>query len=426
MKIKIYKIALVLSAFVLAFACEDSEDFTGVSTLNPSSPALSVSLDFASSESLVETEADYAFTVSLSQPQITSVVVYLELLPSSTATEGDDFSFPHSVTIPAGATSASDVITIHSDDLIEETESASIKIGTGFESNVSGTNSETVTFNILNYTDGDLAVGLDWALAETITDNFGNEIEVYDAGDLRLLLTDGTNILDGADGGSAESYVLDGAAPDGEYYIVSDFYAAYDFPVDFDLTLTFDQSGVINGQTHFFPAALNSASVCAANYVTLAKITKTGTSYAFEEVGERNFVTNSWGGIDTYDFYAPDGWDSKIVSSVDCDGTFLLGLNAEWMLQVWGEVIEEEGNVYYTIDSSGVITIPSQYIFTTSYNGALYPYDVSGTGTYDDSGDTPVIHLEYVLDQEGFDVGAYYQSAGGMDTPYYVADIFLE
>ena len=426
MKNNIYKIALVLSAFVLALACENSDDLTGDSVAKPSSPALSVSLDFANSQSLIETEADYAFTVSLSQPQITAVVVYLELQPSSTATEGDDFSFPHSVRIPAGATSVSDVITIHTDDLIEETETASIKIGTGFESNVTATNSETVTFSIMNYTDGDLAVGLDWALGTTITDNFGNEIGVYDAGDLRLLLTDGTNVLDGSDGGSAESYVLSGAAPDGVYYIVSDFYDAYDVPVDFDLTLTFDQAGTINGQTHFFPAALNSASLCGANFVTLAKITKTGTSYAFEEVGERNFVKNAWAGIDTYDFYAPDGWDSKIVSNVDCDGTYLLGLNAEWMYEVWGEVIEEESNVYYTIDGSGVITIPSQYLFTTSYNGGLYPYDVSGTGTYDDSGDTPVIHLEYVLDQEGFDVGAYWQSVGGMATPFYVADIFLE
>jgi len=419
MKNNIYKIALVLSAFVLALACENSDDLTGDSVAKPSSPALSVSLDFANSQSLIETEADYAFTVSLSQPQITAVVVYLELQPSSTATEGDDFSFPHSVRIPAGATSVSDVITIHTDDLIEETETASIKIGTGFESNVTATNSETVTFSIMNYTDGDLAVGLDWALGTTITDNFGNEIGVYDAGDLRLLLTDGTNVLDGADGGSAESYVLSGAAPDGVYYIVSDFYDAYDVPVDFDLTLTFDQAGTINGQTHFFPAALNSTSLCGANFVTLAKITKTGTSYAFEEVGERNFVSNTWSGTDVIDAFSASGYASEIVSDVDCDGTFLRGINASWMLNIWGEEIVEEANVYYTVDGSGNVTIESQYIFTTLYSGALYPYTIDATGTL--VGDT--LTLNYNLDQEGFAVDDWMLANGYMAQDYFIATV---
>jgi hypothetical protein len=96
------------------------------------------------------------------------------------------------------------------------------------------------------------------------------------------------------------------------------------------------------------------------------------------------------------------------------------------MLEVWSEEIQVEGNVYYTIDGSGNITIPSQFIFTTLYSGSLYDYTVSGTGTYDDSGATPVIHLEYVLDQDGFDVGAYWNAQGGMDTPYFVADIMAE
>ena len=93
------------------------------------------------------------------------------------------------------------------------------------------------------------------------------------------------------------------------------------------------------------------------------------------------------------------------------------------MYEVWGEVIESEELVYYTVDASGTITIPFQELFTTSYNGSLYDYQVSGTGTYDNSGDVPVIHLEYVLEQDGFDVGAYWQGAGGMDTPYYIADL---
>ena len=390
MKNNIYKIALVLSAFVLVLACEDSDDFTGDSVSSPSSPALSVSLDFASSQSLVETEADYAFTVSLSQPQITAVVVYLELLPSSTATEGDDFSFPHSVRIPAGATSVSDVITIHADDLIEETESASIKIGTGFEANVTATNSETVTFNIMNFTEGDLAVGLDWELASTITDNYGEAIDVYDAADLRLLLTDVpyTTIFDSADGASAETYVLDGAAPDGEYYLVADFYAASDIAVDLNLTLTFDQTGVINGQTHTFPAALNTGDICAdLNYV-LAKVTKTGNSYAFEEVGEKSEfdVALFAGDYSELSDTNVNGWltDGATMTVGDNPNELLVEGIYYGLFNYWGEAFQpgfgNEGLVTITLNADGSVTFPDQYVGQTL--PGPYDYYYNGSGSY--------------------------------------------
>lgn len=429
MKNKIYKIALVLSALVLTLACNEDE-FTGDSTLTPSSPSLNVTLDFTNGATLVESETDYNFTVTLSTPQIVDVVVNVAQT-GGTATEGDDFSIPHTLRIPAGETSLTGTISIHADAIIEDTETVTIQITSGTEANVSSINGATVTFNILNLEEGDLDVGLSWNMDKT-TDNSGNEISPTAFADLRLLVSKSPNNnndddrIGVADGASFEHFVLPSDTPDGEYYIVADFYDASDIVRDIDLTLTFDQVGVIEGQTHEFPAALNNASICEANFYVLAKVTKMGDYYTFEEIGKRNFSTTTWSGVDTYDFYAPDGWPSHITTSVDCDGAFMLGLNAEWMLEVWGEEIQEEGNVYYTIDGSGNITIPSQFIFTTLYSGSLYDYTVSGTGTYDDSGATPVIHLEYVLDQDGFDVGAYWQGAGGMDTPYFVADITAE
>jgi hypothetical protein len=295
----------------------------------------------------------------------------------------------------------------------------------GNESNVNSVASESVTFNIANLTDGDLVVGMDWNASSTVTDNYGKEIGAYDLGDLRLLLTDGTSILDGADGAVAETYTLVANAPDGVYYIVADFYDAMDIPADLDITLTFDQVGTMNNVTSTFPSAINTNFNCANNFVTLTKITKVGTNYTLSDVGVNNIDSQavSWGGIDTYDYYAPDGWDSKITTGVDCGGKLIKGLNAEWMVNVWGESIESEALVYYTVDASGTITIPLQELFTTSWNGAPYDYQVSGTGTYDDSGDVPVIHLEYVLQQDGFDVGDYWLGAGGMDTAYFVADL---
>ena len=424
MKNKFIKVSFSFLALLLMFSCESNDDYTGDSVVNATNPSLTVSLGFSNTETLIEKEASYAFTVSISEAQIADVIVNL-VQTAGTATAGSDFSMPSSVTILKGTMSTTSEITIHSDELVEETETVTIQIGLGNESNVNSVASETVTFNIANLTDGDLVVGMDWNASSTVTDNYGKEIGAYDLGDLRLLLTDGTNILDGADGAVAETYTLVANAPDGVYYIVADFYDAMDIPADLDITLTFDQVGTMNNVTSTFPSAINTNFNCANNFVTLTKITKVGTNYTLSDVGVNNIDSQavSWGGIDTYDYYAPDGWDSKITTGVDCGGKLIKGLNAEWMVNVWGESIESEALVYYTVDASGTITIPLQELFTTSWNGAPYDYQVSGTGTYDDSGDVPVIHLEYILQQDGWDVGDYWAGAGGMDTPYFVADL---
>ena len=426
MKNKFLKISFSFLAFLLMFSCDSNDDYTSDSVVKAVSPSLAVSLSFANETTLIEQEASYMFSVAITEAQIADVIVNLAQT-DGTATAGEDFTMPSSVTIKRGTLSASGEITILADELAEETETVTIQIGLGNESNVSGVTSETVTFNIANLTEGDLVVGMSWAAAGAVTDNYGTEIGAYDLGDLRLLLTDVpyTSVLDGADGAVAETYTLDGGAPDGEYYIVADFYAAMDIPADLDITLTFDQVGVMNAVTSSFPAAINTGYICENNYVLLTKITKSGTNYTLTDAGMNNIESQSvtWGGIDTYDYYAPDGWESKITTAVDCGGKLISGLNAEWMLGVWGEVIESEELVYYTVDASGNITVPFQELFTTSFNGGLYDYQVSATGTYDDSGDVPVVHLEYTLIQDGFDVGAYWQAAGGMATPYFVADL---
>ena len=295
MKNKIYKIALVLSAFVFAIACENTDDLTGDSVVSPSNPALSVSLDFGPTESLIETEADYGFTVSLSQPQIAAVEVYLELLPSSTASEGSDLSFPHHVRIPAGATSVSDVITIHGDDEVEGTETAVIRIGTGKEANVSATNSQVVSFNIMNYTEGDLAIDMTWTSPQDFTDNLGNAIDDEEIGDLILYVTDANiptsiNYVTVDNEFGFESFVFLESYPDGEYYLVTEFYSAGDFggnDAALDISLTFNQPGVINDRVITVPNALNTANADCQSTV-LAKITKSGTTYSMESVGLPN------------------------------------------------------------------------------------------------------------------------------------------
>ena len=175
MKNNIYKIALVLSAFLLTIAC-NTDDATGYSTLDIPSPDLNVALDFPASQSFVETDGTYGFTVTLSEAQVVNVVVYLSA--SGTATEHEDFDYPHSLVIPAGSTSVSDAITIYRDTDLEDTEQLTIKIGTGFESNVN-TNSQTVSFTLQDY------VFCSWILetSDTYGDGWnGGYVEVVSEG----------------------------------------------------------------------------------------------------------------------------------------------------------------------------------------------------------------------------------------------------
>jgi hypothetical protein len=241
-------------------SCSDNDDYTNDSVVKATSPSLTVSLGFSNATTLIEQEASYPFSVSITEAQIADVIVNLEQT-DGTATAGEDFSMPNSVTIKKGTLSASGEITIHADEIPEDEETVTIQIGLGNESNVSGVAGETVTFNIANLKSGDLVVGMSWAASGTVTNNSGEAVDPYALADLRLLLTDSpyTTVFASADGASAETYVLDGAAPDGTYSFVADFYAAMtELNSDLDITLSFDQVGAINSQTHLFKYALNT------------------------------------------------------------------------------------------------------------------------------------------------------------------------
>jgi hypothetical protein len=401
MKNILSKIALTLSVFALIVSCNE-DDFTGDSVLEATSPSLSVELGFANTETLVEQAASYPFTVRLSAVQVADVRVYLTQT-GGTATAGEDFVFPASVTIPRGATSASGSIDILADDIPEDTETATLKIATGLEANVSAINSQTVTFNIQNLTEGDLAVGMSWAPSATVTDNFGNEISATSLADLRLLISstpDNSGDIDEADGAGFESLTLDSGLADGDYYVVADFYDAIsDIPVGLDITIQFDQVGVINHQTHDFAAALNTTDLCADLFVVLAKVTKTGNTYAFEEIGEKSAFdfspyVGTWSGDGTWSVYF--GYTSDIVTTLDANGDLWMnGISFQWFQDWWGEVIVTNEPVRVTSfdPCTGNFEIDEQFYITSTYLGAPQPeYGLSATGTI--TNDAGVISME--------------------------------
>ncbi len=292
MKNKFIKYISVLSiASLLAVGCDNTDDNTGDSsllTVNP--PAVTINYTHGSVTNLVETDATYPFTISIAQPVDYDVVVKVTVV-GGTATQGEDFDVPNELSIPAGSTSASGEIEIFADEIVEDTETFTLSIG-GVTVN-GNSNPVQVTFNIANLTTGDLAIALDWEASGTVTDNAGNEISPYALADLRLLLTDVpyTTIIDAADGGSAELFTLTSDLPNGEYYIVADFYSAMDIPSDLDLTVTFSQVGINEGESYTFAAALNTAISCGAIHFKLAKVIKTGGNYEIIPVGEPSEIT---------------------------------------------------------------------------------------------------------------------------------------
>ena len=389
-----------MSAIILTTACTE-DDATGDATNAPSSPSLTVALDFEGEQSLVEAETTYGFTVSISEAQITNVRVHLSQTGGD-ATKGDDFDFPSTVTIAAGTTSISDVFTIHADEILEDTETATIQITDGTEANLNSISGTSVTFSIMNHSEDDLAIGLSWAASSAVTNNYGEAIEATDLADMRLLITDVpyTGILKEEDGSGFETLNFLGTYPDGEYYIVADFYSANEIAIDLDLEITLDQVGVINGATHSFPAAVNTTDACADLHYILAKVTKAGQDYTLEKVGEKsamdleNYV-GTWSGEDMWG-------DTEVTTTLDADGNLeITGVGVVFMTDGWSETILEQEKVLMDVDkTTGSFTIEEQLYMKTEYDGAVQPlYYLSGTGTIDPC--TNTMDLEYDFVQDG-------------------------
>ena len=399
MKNKFLKIALVLSAIILTTACTE-DDATGDATNAPSSPSLTVSLDFEAEQSLVEAETTYGFTVSISEAQITNVRVHLSQTGGN-ATKGDDFDFPSTVTIAAGTTSISDVFTIHADEILEDTETATIQITDGTEANLNSISGTSVTFSIMNHSEDDLAIGLSWAASSAVTNNYGEAIEATDLADMRLLITNVpyTGILKEEDGSGFETLNFLGTYPDGEYYIVADFYSANEIAIDLDLEITLDQVGLINGATHSFPAAVNTTDACADLHYILAKVTKAGQDYTLEKVGEKSAVdlenyVGTWSGEDMWG-------DTEVTTTLDADGNLeITGVGVVFMTGAWGETILEQEKVLMDVDkTTGSFTIEEQLYMKTEYDGAVQElYYLSGTGTIDPCTNTMDLQYDFVQD----------------------------
>lgn len=318
MKINFIKKTLLLFALSLAIISCDRDDQVGDSELTPTNPNATVTFDFTNPMTVVEDDSEFTFSVTMSATNVVDTKLYIEQVGGDA--NGDDYEVTGLIVIPAGYTSGSGTIKILEDDLIEDTETLVLQVGDQRTANTSMTPA-TASFTILNAESGDLVIDMSWSMSEPTFDSTdGEEIDATSMADMRLLITDTDgNILDGADGGSFETYVFSGLNADAEYLVVADFYAAEDYDRSVNLNVEFNQQGVINHLSYDFDNALHIQGLCPENFFVLASFTKMGTNYDVEAIGEDNALEagGDWT-IAMFDSWG-DGWNGAFMT-VTVDG----------------------------------------------------------------------------------------------------------
>ena len=395
-------------ASIMLTSCNDDENFTNHGTIDATSKPI-VSIDFPQSSPIILVESDSKYPFSINIPNAVNWDVVLKLgVSESNATNGEDFIIPNEIVIPAGSKTASATIEILSDDLIEMEESFTISIGDIITGGT--TTPKIITFTISNLSSGDLNTALSWASSEKITDNRGDEISATDLADLKLLLVDvDGNILKEYNTPGFESFDLPSLVPDGDYYIAAEWVSRHpevQVFYDIDLTVTFNQVGVINDEILSFPKALNSEFTCPNTRFNLVKISKSGLSHEFSsfenaEVNLADFV-GTWSGAGSWN--AVLGYGCQIVTTMDANGDLWLnGATFEWFQDWWGEVIIENTPVKIgELGPCGDFTIATQPYLESTWNGAPQPaYTLQGNGKLTIVGGVPTIEFYPVLIQQG-------------------------
>jgi len=266
------------------------------------------------------------------------------------------------------------------------------------------TRSEIWSFSVVD-PDADMVVTMSWDT--DVLDAIGLDLDPRDVADMRLLIVDPSDesILAEEDGSSWEVYSGFNALADGDYLIATDIYSSidagdFDAAVSLDMELEFEQLGILD-QTFSFSQVMTNEYQCSAYRTYLATVTKVGTTYTIvKDVSYMEPPSVTWNGTDgTY--------PSEVYTVEGCD-LLMTGLNFGWMLDWWGAIIVNGGTLKYTVNGSGIVTIPFQFYCETTWGGDLQPaYSIQGSGTLDESGAFPVMTLHYDIKQGGTWIGNF-------------------
>lgn len=282
----INKIALftLLPAMTLLFSCDDKDKATGDSVLKATKDVtgiINVPTGVQSSNEKDETE--YTFTVTLDKPQVAPVVVAVHQI-SGNATDGEDFDAPHSITIPAYATSATGTVKILKDDLVEGVETFTLKVSDINTSNA-GIVSKTMSFSIDNYLSPNLDLVFDFDHEFSIS---GTKYSLCDIGyDMDYYILDSsyndTGVYGAATVACPEKISITPATlPDGVYHIFANIYDdrnlvnVYHDPFKIPTTVEYFRAGGIAKNTFtqedsFIPTSIAGPSSSFYYVITVEK-----------------------------------------------------------------------------------------------------------------------------------------------------------
>ena len=392
-----YALAIALLAAV-GVACE-TDDYTGDSTLTPSNPT--VTIEIPNPEiTLLEKDSVFEFTVTLNEPQIVDIAIYIKMIAGD-ATEGDDFTIQSAnsrVFIPAYRTSGKAIVKVNMDEVPEDTETFTLQIGDERTANATIT-PKTVKFTVNNVSEGELPLALSWAT--DFVDVAGEPVEPEDAANMILYITDlDHTVIEEVDGDGFEEFLMDETLPDGEYLIRAGIAEAIDpgdlgDPAVLDLMLTFSQLGKIAETTFTFEEAYNTAFLCEENMFTLASVVKTGSTFTVTEVGEVDEVPEIEEGTYTATL-DPDMADAWFGVTDPVVRTVTVTKTAENTYQV----TDVSAGGYdaccgFPIDQPAVITVdPCLGVTIKSETGAQITGQGLQLGTFDAGAGTFTVHFQ--------------------------------
>ena len=120
-------------------------------------------------------------------------------------------------------------------------------------------------------------------------------------------------------------------------------------------------------------------------------------------------LVGSFSGTDVgYDWGAEAPVSANINVTASLSGASLKatgGIGQPFIQQFWGEAVIAGGEFLMTIKGDGNIVIPRQYIYTTTYGGSPYDYEIAGTGKWENCGAKPKLIINYDIyypgDEEG-------------------------
>jgi len=117
---------------------------------------------------------------------------------------------------------------------------------------------------------------------------------------------------------------------------------------------------------------------------------------------------------------------SDITAAVNGTELEVSNIGEAFIAHFWGETVISGGSFLMTVTGNGLVDIPRQYIFTTTYGGDPYDYEIKGSGKWENCATNPRLLFTYDIYYPGDADGLAKQYAGYLGgIPYLTADITL-